>query len=106
MRERDRGRLSTNWVECPYVSASEQDRDGVRRRMAAVLNLRAGGPVAMLSVDRIRVCAADRRHLDAVEDWSGRNQCHTAIIGFAVPGDATELRLQRQLAQAVAAIVT
>ena len=106
LRERDRGRLSTDWVECPYAPASERDQDGARRRMSAALNLRTSEPVTILPVNRVRACAVDDHRLDAVEDWSGRNQCHTAIVGFAVPGNGTELLLQSLLAQAVVAVVT
>lgn len=93
---KDKGKLSTDWVECAYANPTCQNVKGSLARLRRSLILRPQS-VAILKAHSIRGIRWDDRKLDAIEDPDPPDlPCHSAIIGMK--DDEGDLGLQQALA--------
>ena len=92
---RDKGKLSTDWVECAYVNVRDQNVRSSLARLALSLLIRPQS-ISILNARNIRGIKRQGRQLDAVEDCHPNWPCHSAIVGME--GDALGLEFQQDLA--------
>lgn len=100
-RPRDDGRLSTNWVECPYVPVGERSEDGaVARLLRSLTRNHAEDRIAFLSVAAIRNIRHASAALDIHEAGHGANRCHAVILNVASATSSLEGQFEAQAALA------
>lgn len=93
---RDKGKLSTDWVECVHANRRDRNVRGSLARLASSLKIRPQR-IAILNARHIRRIKGDGRQLDAIEDPHLPDlPCHSAIIGMV--DDSLDLELQQDLA--------
>jgi hypothetical protein len=92
----DRGRLSTDWVECVHARSTRRNIEGSLARLRLSLKIRPQR-VAILNAMRIRGIEAAGAQLDAVEDPHPNRPCHSAIVGFTGES-SSDMLLQQGLA--------
>jgi hypothetical protein len=100
VRERDEGRLSTNWVECRHVAQDERNVESSIARLHRMLRISAQDRVAVLPVDDVRSIRIGDSLLEIVEFWGANdNRCHAAIVGLGAAAGPVVLLAQIQLAR-------
>lgn len=100
-RPRDDGRLSTNWVECPYVPAGDRSEAGaVARLLRSLRRNHAEDRIAFLRVEAVRGIKDERVTLDVREDRHDANHCHAVIRNVASPTLSLEREFEAQAALA------
>ena len=96
LTQRDKGKLSTDWVECVHDDPKRRNIGGSLRRFGQYLKIKPQ-IIAILRAREIRRIHRMGRRLDAVEDPHIPNRpCHSAIIGMKY--DPLDLELQQDLA--------
>ena len=92
---RDKGKLSTDWVECVHASRGNRNVKGSLERLVR-LRIRPQ-QVSILQAKSVRNINRGQRQLDAIEDsHPPQLPCHSAIVGMAY--DSLDVELQQDLA--------
>lgn len=95
LKRRDKGKLSTDWVECVHASRRNRNVKGSLGRLVH-LTVRPQ-EVSLLQAKYIRKINRGQRYLDAIEDpHLPHLPCHSAIVGMAY--DSLDVELQQDLA--------
>lgn len=96
-RPRDRGCLSTNWVECIDVPPSERNAAAAIARLSRRLKFDQRDRIAFLQVEDVRRIGAAGVNLDVREQGGG---CHAAIMNVASATASLEGEFEAQAALA------
>lgn len=97
---RDKGKLSTDWVECPKIATNERNVAGAARRLKMQLRKYPDQLITILPVARVRGCSVDGHRLDAVEDPLDTWISHAAVVGMSETGTTeADFQLQDLLAE-------
>lgn len=80
-RGRDKGKLSTVWIECPHVAAADRNfAGGCAQLLKQITKNRSDDEIVQISVPDIAVIKCHAGNLVTREDWGkSLNKRHTTI---------------------------